>query len=277
MTASMTELEEQVRALDEGRGFHDRSEDRLLAVRGADARRFLGDLITAGVTDLEEGSARRSLLLTPTGRIRADFTVAALEGGAFLLVQALDQPDPVGDILAPYVLSSAVELEDAGGRHGILAFPGRERLVVSSRADAGAPVQPGVDHGSAKVGEEALEIWRVRRGDPAMGVDFEAGSLPAESGLESAIDMQKGCFLGQESVAKVRNRGHPPTVLRHLRADTELRRGATIHGSDRAVGAATSVVPGRDGGWVLLARVDWEAAGTDLFLSDGSRLSTVEG
>lgn len=277
MTASAMELEEQVRALDDGRGFLDRSADRLLAVRGADALRFLGDLVTARVTDLEEGSARRSLLLSPTGRIRADFMLTALPGAAFLLVQAPDQPDPVGDILAPYVLSSAVRLEDVSGRLRVRAFPGLERLTVSTRSDAGAPERPQADHGRIEVGGEALEIWRVRRGDPSMGVDFHEGSLPAESGLESAIDLQKGCFLGQESVAKVRNMGHPPSVLRHLRADTEVHRGATIHGADRTVGAATSVAPGRDGGWVLLARVDWAAAGTDLGLSDGSQLSTVEG
>ena len=61
--------------------------------------------------------------------------------------------------------------------------------------------------------DRAYELWRIARGDPRMGVDFEAGSLPAESGLERLIDMTKGCFLGQESVAKIRNLGHPPTVL----------------------------------------------------------------
>lgn len=281
MTSEASELEEQVRALDEGRGFHDRSADRLLVVRGADARRFLGDLVTARVTGLEEGSARRSLLLSPTGRIRADFTLTTLQGDAqgdaFLLVQAPAQAEPVGDIIAPYVLSSAVEIEDASGRLYVLANPGRERVATSPRRDTGAPVQPQADPGAVEVSGEALEIWRVRRGDPVMGVDFQAGSLPAESGLEGAIDLQKGCFLGQESVAKVRNMGHPPTVLRHLWSDTEVHSGATIHGSDGSIGTVTSVVPARDGGWVLLARVDWAAAVTDLFTPDGSQLSTIEG
>ena len=61
--------------------------------------------------------------------------------------------------------------------------------------------------------------------NPRMGVDFEPGALPAEAGLERAIDLEKGCFLGQESVAKVRNLGHPPTVLRHLGSETVTERG----------------------------------------------------
>jgi hypothetical protein len=183
------------------------------------------------------------LLLTPTGRIRADFTMLATVDG-FLLVQADDQPERVGDILAPYVLSSAVELEDA-----------TTQLAIDATAD------------------DALDVARIRRGDPRMGVDFDAGALPAEAGLGSAIDEKKGCFLGQEAVAKVRNLGHPPTVLRHLRSAVEVSRGASVHTPGGVVGTVTSAAPAADGGWILLARVGWEAAEAALETPGGTPLT----
>ena len=60
------------------------------------------------------------------------------------------------------------------------------------------------------VGTDAIEVWRIRRGVARMGSDFDRTSIPAEAGLSSTIDVTKGCFLGQESVARVRNLGHPP-------------------------------------------------------------------
>ena len=75
------------------------------------------------------------------------------------------------------------------------------------------------------VGESSLEVWRVRRGAPRMGVDFDEGALPAEAGVEDTIDITKGCFLGQESVAKIRNLGHPPHLLRHLSSEAAVAPG----------------------------------------------------
>ena len=260
------DLEQQVGALDDGRGYVDLSGDRLLRVDGDDAERWLGDLVTASTSSLDVGGAQRSLLLTPTGRIRADFLLSKLDDGAFLAVQARDQEEAVAGVLAPYVLSSAVALTDVDRLHPRW-FPGPERLTVS--------LDPPNEN-AVPVAAEPFERWRVRRGDPRMGVDFDAGSLPAESRLEDAIDFQKGCYLGQESVAKVANRGHPPTVLLHLRSDAALVPGTVVHTPDHPVGAVTSIVPGVPAGWVLLARVVWAAAGTDLYAEGGTPLVPVE-
>ena len=120
--------------------------------------------------------------------------------------------------------------------------------------------------------ERAYELWRIARGDPRMGVDFDAGSLPAESGLERLIDMTKGCFLGQESVAKIRNLGHPPTVLRHLRTEAGIEPGAPVHDPNGVVGRVTSAAPARRGGTVALVRVAWNAADAALSTGDGQPL-----
>jgi folate-binding Fe-S cluster repair protein YgfZ len=93
--------------------------------------------------------------------------------------------------------------------------------------------------------------------------------------LERLIDVTKGCFLGQESVAKVRNLGHPPTVLRHLRAEAPVAVGVSVLAEGEPVGQITSAAPGRHGGSVLIARVDWHAGEVLLLAGDGSRLFPV--
>jgi folate-binding protein YgfZ len=275
METATTEPWERVDALDEGRGSVDRSAERKLVVRGADARAWLGDLVTADVATLERGSSRRSLLLTPTGRIRADMWISRIDDDAFLVLQAKDQPEPVEDVLRPYVLSSAVRLKDVTPDLSVMVFPARDEIVTVPRGDLAGAERELADRGALVVDERSYELWRIGRGDPRMGTDFEAGALPAETGLERLIDVTKGCFLGQESVAKVRNLGHPPTVLRHLRSAVVVVPGAPVFSADDAVGQVTSVAPARRGAFVLISRVEWRAAEADLRSGDDSPMFPI--
>jgi tRNA-modifying protein YgfZ len=276
MEAATTEPWERVDALDDGRGSVDRSAERKLVVRGADARGWLGDLVTADVATLERGSFRRSLLLTPTGRIRADLWIGRIGDDAFLLLQGEDQPEPVEDVLRPYVLSSAVRMEDVTHDLSVMLFPGRDEIVTVARGDLAGAERELANRGALVVDEHSYEIWRIGRGDPRMCTDFEPGALPAEAGLERLIDMAKGCFLGQESVAKVRNLGHPPTVLRHLRSATVVAPGTPVLSADGVVGQVTSVALARRGGFVLISRVGWRAAEAALHSGDDSPMFPTE-
>jgi folate-binding protein YgfZ len=271
MTTAMSELWEQVDAITRGRGFVDRSADRKLAVRGADARGWLGDLVTADVATLEPGTSRRSLLLSPTGRIRADLLIARCDDGGFLLMQDVDQAEPAVDLLAPYVLSSDVELEDVSAQRVALLLIERNEIVTAPRSELFAVERDLLNQGYLRIGEPAYEAWRVGRGDARMGVDFDEGALPAEAGLEHTIDFGKGCFLGQESVAKVRNLGHPPTVLRLGWTQADTRVGAAVDIAGDEVGVITSVAPRLGGGLSLIARVTWDAAERELAI-EGSPL-----
>jgi folate-binding protein YgfZ len=106
-----------------------------------------------------------------------------------------------------------------------------------------------------------------------MGADFGFGDLPAEAGLERVIDLTKGCFLGQESVARVRNLGHPPTVLRHLTARAGIvPQTPVLDDSGAVVGRITSVAARRDGRSVLIARVSWAASEGALTARGGAGL-----
>jgi hypothetical protein len=133
--------------------------------------------------------------------------------------------------------------------------------------EPGAPVLPP---GRRSVGEAAVEVWRIRAGTPRMGADFDRSSIPAEAGLEALIDVTKGCFLGQESVARVRNLGHPPRVLRHLQTEGSVGAGAPLTaGSAERDAVVTSAAERRGGGTVLLASVRWSAREGSLRTSDG--------
>ena len=126
---------EQLAALEAGRAFVDLSSLRKVRVTGDDAQGWLHDLVTTDVASLAHGQARRSLLLTPTGRIRADFMVGRDDEG-FLLLQHPEQAGSIGDLLLPYVLSSDVTLRRP--------HPGALGLRAGGpRRGRGGPCRPG--------------------------------------------------------------------------------------------------------------------------------------
>jgi folate-binding protein YgfZ len=255
------ELERAIGALDEGRAYLPLDGFRAVEVEGHDASSWLQDLVTADVEALVPGDAVRSLLLGPTGHIRADLHVVR-EADAFVLLQALDQPAPIDGLLAPYVLSSDVVLREPP-THGLVAVPGVE--VWRFRTGAGAGLEP--------VSPSAVETWRIRRGIARFPVDLDEGSLPSEAGLDDGIviDRAKGCFLGQESVARVRNLGHPARVVLALRAEGPARPGDAVLADGSEAGVVTSAeTPDAPG--AVLARVRWPSRGADLGTSAGVAL-----
>ena len=168
---------------------------RVIAVRGTDARAWLQDLVTADVEGMPDRRSLRSLLLTPTGRIRADFHVAAVDG-SFLLLQAPEQPEGVDAILRPYVLSSDVQIEDRTDGSTLVAVlgdvgvaDGPDPVVLTpSVAGPGSDVVVATDgaaglierlraSGLVEVDPNDLETWRIRRGVAADGSRFRTGRL----------------------------------------------------------------------------------------------------
>jgi len=247
-------FERQVQALDDGRAVLDLEGWTLTEVRGADAEGWLNDLVTASTEGIRDGEAVRSLLLSPTGRIRADFHVLRSPSEGFLLLQGPGQPDVVATLLTPYVLSSDVELA-AADPTGLLVTP---RLGSRWTATQGGPGD------AVPVGAAALEAWRIRHGIARFPVDLDADSLPAEAGLdaEPVIDRTKGCYLGQESVARVRNLGHPARLVLAVRADAPLHPGLAVLAEGAQAGTVTSVEP--DGGSGAMVRIRWDAREADL-------------
>jgi folate-binding protein YgfZ len=274
-------------ALREGRGYANLSAWRKVHVTGSDVAEWLNDLISADIAGLEPGRSRRSLLLGPTGRIRADFTVAPFEDGS-LLTQDPEQPGAIDDLLRPYVLSSDVRLADRSDDFALLAIPeqalpkasarwapsalGRGEDVLVDLGDDAFPaaVETLAAAGLVEAGLESLEAWRVERGVARFGTDLLEDSLPHEAAVDDLIAYSKGCFLGQEAVAKVRNLGHPPKVV--LRAVTDGRVGAgdAVSTDGHEVGLVTSATPLPDGRTALILRVGWSVREAALRTSSGA-------
>ena len=281
--------------------FGDLSFWRAVGVSGADALAWLNDLVSADISQLVPGRACRSLLLSPTGRVRAEFTVA-VPGGTPVLLQDPAQPRAIADLLAPYILSSDVELQDRTGELALFAFPGRATAPDLAGAAPSAPsclgagadlIGPGRDHhrllgrlveAFSAVGNEDLEAWRIAAAIPKFGVDALEDDLPQECGLAGAVSFAKGCYLGQEAVAKVRNLGHPRRLLLAMESAGAVAAGEPVLAGDREVGEVTSAVPLGEG-WAMLVRVRWDgrdeplrtALGTPLRRRDGRLAGTDRG
>jgi hypothetical protein len=248
-------FERRIQALDRGLAVLDLDGWSLTRVGGPDAERWLNDLVTASTVGLAHGDAVRSLVLSPTGRIRADLHVLRpFDGDGFVLLQGPRQPEAAAAILAPYVLSSDVEMAGADAS-GLFVTPGPDpRWTVAADRPRDTVV----------VDAEAYEAWRIRHKIARFPVDLDGDSLPAEAGLdaEPVIDRAKGCYLGQESVARVRNFGHPARVVLAVRAQSPLRPGQAVLGQGRPAGVVTSVEP--DGGSAAMVRIRWDARDVEL-------------
>lgn len=278
-----------VAALQAGRARVDLSSWWKLGVEGADAEGWLNDLLSAELSGLVAGEARGSLLLTPTGRIRAAVTVTRFEDG-YLLLQDSTQPAPMEQLLSPYVLSSAIELRDRTDDLALLAFPapsdgraapdleGTERHSPSVLGPGGDVIAPAgttadLDSPAESVGLDEVETWRVIRGVARFGVDLTKDSLPHEADVGELIAYGKGCFLGQEAVAKVRNLGHPPFVLLAADAPAPVERGETLVAEGADAGLVTSATAAPPGA-ALIARVRWALQDAPLMTSTGIELAT---
>ena len=259
---------------------------RVMSVEGTEALPWLDDLLTADLAPLRPGAARRTLLLTPTGRIRADLVAARADDGV-LLLQDPEQPTGIDTLLDPYVLSSNVRLTDRSSERVAIVVM-RTDVQVPDGATALSPSVLGsgvivvvdeplagtvldeLGRGMTEARAEDVERWRIERGIARFPVDLLPESLPHEADLGDAIADAKGCFLGQEAVARVRNLGHPPFLVQSgivQGAAAPGNRLTTADGGD--AGTITSAAPRPDGGTAVIARIRWSARDDELRTGDG--------
>jgi folate-binding protein YgfZ len=279
----MTGAPNGLAALERGRAFVNLSEWWKVWFEGADAHGWLNDLLSVELEGIRPGEARRSLLLTPTGRIRAAVSITPFEGG-YLALQDPSQPSRLDALLDPYVLSSYVRIGDLTDDLRLLAFPGIQEPPMRGRGACSPSVLgPGTDvviedgealafEGLVEAGPEEIEAWRVRRGIARFGTDLTAESLPHEVELGDVIAYGKGCFLGQEAVARVRNLGRPPFVLLAASAEGHLSVGEQVLADGGEAGSVTSAAPDASGGTAVIARVRWALKDAPLRSASGAEL-----
>ena len=227
-------------------------------VAGPDAREFLQGQLSQDIDAMDEGASAWSLLLQPQGKVDALTRVSRVSADGFVL----DVEGGWGDVVVQRLLRFKLRVKAdvvpldwrcvalrGPGSHSAVT-PGGEDLVL----DADWPGLPGVDlagpgaevpDGVPEAGLDAYEAVRIEAGVPAMGREITDRTIPAELGiLERTVSLTKGCFTGQELVARMDARGgHAPRQLRGVVVGTNVipPLGAGLVVGGREVGTLTSV------------------------------------
>jgi tRNA-modifying protein YgfZ len=254
----------------------------VVKVVGDGARSFLHGLVTADIQNLKVGEARFCALLTPQGKIIADFIVAeapAQDGGGFFF----DMPRAVAGALVEklnlYKLRAKLIIEDLSDVLGVLAaWNGSAPTAASvasnkvglSYTDPRTPTlglrvmlpphlasAAGSSLGATIVDASEYEAHRIALGVPQGGLDFRYGdAFPHEADMDQlgGVDFQKGCYVGQEVVSRMEHRGTARTRAVPVRYDGPApETGTTIVGGDRQLGHMGSTAAGAG---IALLRLD---------------------
>lgn len=221
-----------------------------LRVAGADAATFLQALVSNDVEALAEGESCEALLLTPKARVIAPLVVLRRAAEDFLLLTEPELGERVRAQLVRFRLRSRVEIEPE--QHDSVVVLGQIEGGIPNR-DYGVPAVEVLDEAPAgrEASEDELEVLRIRARTPRFGREIDDRVLPAEAGLvERAVSFTKGCYPGQEPVARLHHRGHANRGLRVLELEGELpEHEAEVRHGERVVGRVTSAA--RDGDRVV--------------------------
>ncbi|HYG65741.1 MAG TPA: glycine cleavage T C-terminal barrel domain-containing protein [Thermoanaerobaculia bacterium] len=310
--------EEEYRALREGCGVADLSWRGLLEVTGKDRQRFLNAYVTCDVKAIAPGQGAYGFFTNPQGRILSDLVLAALEDRFWMLVGP-GQEEGLAGHLQKYILADRVEIRPlegvvplaligprAGEALGIAELPapwshvraavegvevtvqGSERfgqpawILWAPAAEAGALLEGLAAGGARPVGFEAQETLRVEAGIARFGRDFGPDNFPQETGAEeAAVSYTKGCYLGQEVVARIHYRGGVQKGLRGVvfETDSGVASGTEVFHDGRPAGTVTTVVHsfalGRPAGLAILHKRAAEP-GTRLQMDSIESVGTVE-
>ena len=247
----------------------------VVKVAGDPARAFLNGLVTADVAQISPGEPRFAALLTPQGKIIADFIIAeappADGGGFFLDVPRALAPDLV-ERLNVYKLRAKVTIADLSPALGVMAawggaggtdyglvyrdprLPALGQRVVLPPASAG---EAAADMGAVLVDAAAYEAHRIALAVPRGGLDFIYGdAFPHETDMDQlgGVDFAKGCYVGQEVVSRMEHRGTARTRAVAVTFDEFAPEcGARVLAGDKPAGMMGSSVRGRG---IALLRLD---------------------
>lgn len=211
-------------------------------------------MVSNDVDALRVGESCPALLLTAKARVIAPLVVWRRGDEDFLLLTEPELGDAVQALLTRMRLRARCEIESEQHR-SVLVFDSEDGLLTDfpdARERVDAALEP-------TLGDEELEARRVAAGVPRWGREIDDRVLPAEAGLEAThISFSKGCYPGQEPVARLHYRGHPNRGLRVLQLDDVPQYDAELVHDGKVVGRVTSAVRRGDGSVVALAYVRTE-------------------
>ena len=311
--AAGIELDGQYRAMREEAGVVGRAGRRVIRVAGADAADYLQGQLTNDLEALAPGEGCYAALLDRKGHMRGDLRVLRTGAGEYLLDTEAVAGDAVLRHLGMYRVGRDAEVEDLSADRSVLSLigpaaaeiTGAGRLspeyahreleapggiacraaatdtgldLICEAAAAGALRERLVEAGAAEVTEAAAEIVRVETGRPRFGKEMTTATIPEEAGInERAVSFTKGCYIGQETVARLHYRGKPNRALRGLRLAAPVADLEPIRLGDREVGAVGTAVLSPARGPIALAIVRREAEpGSRVVVGEGVEAGVVE-
>jgi folate-binding protein YgfZ len=225
------------RALAGSAGLVDRSHRGVVRITGQDRLSWLHSLTTQHLDRLEAGATTEALILSPNGHVEHQLTLtddgtavwAHVEPGAapalleFLesmrFMLRVEPADVTADYAVLTLMGPGARRDPPVAAAATLRSPFGTDLVVSRSllADVAAELRSG---GAALAGMWAHEALRIAARRPRLGLDTDHRTIPHEVGwIETAVHLSKGCYRGQETVARVHNLGHPPRRLVFLHLD----------------------------------------------------------
>ncbi len=294
--ASLDTLATDYRTITEACGLLDRSERGKLALTGSDAASFLQGQVTNDVEGLSAGHGCYAAFLTPKGKMLGDLRILAT-GDELLLDTERSTLQALFNMIRRFSIGYDVELHKRTLERGLLSLvgpgagkvagagelpseehshvlvsvPGSDVLARAIRTDVGIDLLCDAgdvdavrsaleDAGASAVAEAAVECLRVERGRPRYGIDLDDSVIPQEAGLnERAVSFTKGCYVGQETVARLYYRGKPNRQLRGVRLSGPASPGDELSVEGRVVGRLATVAQSPRLGPIGLALVRREA------------------
>jgi len=304
-----TEIQSGQEILRAGCGLVDRSERGKLALTGPEAKTFMQGQVTNDVEGLAPGEGCYAAFLTHKGKMLGDLRILNVGPPTpeLWLDTERETLQPLFTMINRYKLGADVELHKRTLQQGLVSLigprarevTGADGLPATEHANARAEVDGipvlliatdvGVDvvtdaeltqevagalraRGARDVAESAAEALRVERGRPRFGPDMDESTIPQEAGLnERAVSFTKGCYVGQETVARLHYRGKPNRHLRGLELSGPAQTGAELRLGDKVVGRLGTVAGER-----ALAIVRREAEpGATVSVGDGEATAKV--
>jgi tRNA-modifying protein YgfZ len=289
----------QYRALRDAAGFLLREGRGQVELKGPDAAEYLQGQVTNDVESLEPGEGCYAALLDPKGHMRADLRALRIAPEEIWLDTEPAGAEALWRHLNTYKIGRRVELRDAAEERAIVTVIGPSALELAgdpplasehdhaeidlgpvtcraARTDLGvdlvvastglaAVLERLADAGGVEVGPEAAEIRRIESGRPRYGAEMTTATIPQEADInDRAVSFTKGCYIGQETVARLFYKGKPNRHLRGLRLDRAIEAGATLKLGEKEVGSVGSSCVSPVLGPIALALVRREAQPGDV-------------
>jgi folate-binding protein YgfZ len=299
----VVELDAQYRQLREECGLLDRSERGKLLVSGPDGAEYLQGQLTNDVEALEVGDGLYAALLDRKGHMQADMRVLRPAAEEIWIDTEPEAIAAARRHLEMYSIGRDVEVGDVGAERAILSLIGPRSAEIAGTAplpdnaceastlagieflaagtrwgidliaeagEAGRLLEALLAAGAVEVSPAAVEILRVESGVPRFGAEMGTATMPAEAGIvEDAVSFTKGCYIGQETVARLHYKGRPNRHLRGLRLSAPAAPGAALLLGEKEVGQIGGTVVSPALGPVGLAILRREAEpGTELAVGE---------